>query len=37
MAGLSNPFGFMSLEHWPGPCSLATTKGVSVDVLSSRY
>ena len=23
--------------HWPGPCSLATTNGVSVDVLSSRY
>ena len=23
--------------HWPGPRSLATTSGVSVDVLSSRY
>jgi hypothetical protein len=23
--------------HWPGPLSLATTSGVSVDVLSSRY
>ena len=23
--------------HWPGPGSLATTTGVSVDVLSSRY
>ena len=23
--------------HWPGPLSLATTRGVSVDVLSSRY
>ena len=23
--------------HWPGPVSLATTTGVSVDVLSSRY
>ena len=23
--------------HWPGPRSLATTNGVSVDVLSSRY
>ena len=23
--------------HWPGPRSLATTTGVSVDVLSSRY
>ena len=24
-------------DHWPGPLSLATTRGVSVDVLSSRY
>ena len=24
-------------KHWPGPRSLATTNGVSVDVLSSRY
>ena len=23
--------------HWPGPRSLATTSGVSVDVLSSGY
>jgi hypothetical protein len=23
--------------HWPGPLSLATTRGVSVDVLSSGY
>ena len=23
--------------YWPGPVSLATTTGVSVDVLSSRY
>ena len=23
--------------HWPGPLSLATTHGVSVDVLSSGY
>jgi hypothetical protein len=23
--------------HWPDPLSLATTSGVSVDVLSSRY
>ena len=23
--------------HWPGPPSLATTDGVSVDVLSSGY
>ena len=28
----------LSLDyHWPGPRSLATTSGVSVDVLSSRY
>ena len=25
------------MYHWPGPRSLATTNGVSVDVLSSRY
>ena len=25
------------MHHWPGPRSLATTSGVSVDVLSSRY
>ena len=24
-------------QHWPGPRSLATTSGVSVDVLSSGY
>ncbi len=24
-------------RHWPGPRSLATTNGVSVDVLSSGY
>ena len=24
-------------SHWPGPRSLATTNGVSVDVLSSGY
>ena len=28
-------FGFE--KHWPNPRSLATTSGVSVDVLSSRY
>ena len=28
----------LSLDyHWPSPLSLATTSGVSVDVLSSRY
>jgi hypothetical protein len=30
-------FRLSSMYHWPGPCSLATTNGVSVDVLSSRY
>jgi hypothetical protein len=37
MAGLSMPFQLLSMEHWPDPGSLATTTGVSVDVLSSRY
>ena len=36
-AGLSIPFHFMTHCHWPGPRSLATTNGVSVDVLSCRY
>ncbi len=36
-AGLSRPFWFFSTGHWPGPRSLATTNGVSVDVLSSGY
>ena len=33
------PDGFQlsRIRHWPGPRSLATTSGVSVDVLSSRY
>ena len=31
------PFRFHSSSHWPGPRSLATTNGVSVDVLSSGY
>ena len=31
------PFRFHFLGHWPGPRSLATTNGVSVDVLSSGY
>ena len=34
---LSNSFGFIQHCHWPGPRSLATTYGVSVDVLSCRY
>jgi hypothetical protein len=37
VAGLSKPFQLMSSEHWPRPRSLATTSGVSVDVLSSGY
>ena len=31
------PFRLSSSGHWPGPRSLATTSGVSVDVLSSGY
>ena len=31
------PFRFLLPGHWPGPRSLATTNGVSVDVLSSGY
>ena len=27
----------LAIGHWPGPRSLATTSGVSVDVLSSGY
>ena len=30
-------FWLSLMYHWPGPGSLATTTGVSVDVLSSRY
>ena len=37
MARLSRRFRFLSYGHWPGPRSLATTSGVSVDVLSSGY
>jgi hypothetical protein len=29
------PFGFFSVDHWPVPLSLATTRGISVDVFSS--
>ena len=36
-AYLSRYFRFLSNGHWPGPRSLATTNGVSVDVLSSGY
>ena len=37
MARLSRRFRFLRNCHWPGPRSLATTNGVSVDVLSSGY
>ena len=37
MARLSRRFRFLPTGHWPGPRSLATTNGVSVDVLSSGY
>lgn len=36
-AKLSSLFHFNNQCHWPGPRSLATTCGVSVDVLSCRY
>ncbi len=36
-ARLSRRFRFLTFGHWPGPRSLATTSGVSVDVLSSGY
>ena len=36
-ARLSRRFRFSLHGHWPGPRSLATTNGVSVDVLSSGY
>lgn len=37
MARLSRRFRLCTRQHWPGPRSLATTNGVSVDVLSSGY
>ena len=36
-ARLSRRFRFPPADHWPSPRSLATTRGVSVDVLSSGY
>ena len=36
-ARLSRRFWFFLIGHWPGPRSLVTTNGVSVDVLSSSY
>ena len=37
LARLSRRFRLSAMNHWPGPRSLATTSGVSVDVLSSGY
>src|SRR5690606_8921849 len=37
MARLSRRFRLSHTNHWPGPRSLATTSGVSVDVLSYGY
>ena len=37
LARLSRRFRFLHLSHWASPRSLATTSGVSVDVLSSSY
>jgi hypothetical protein len=37
MARLSRRFRLCTHDHWAGPRSLATTNGVSVDVLSSGY
>lgn len=37
MANISMLFPFLLTGHWPGPRSLATTNGVSFDVLSSGY
>ena len=37
VADRSRSFELEDHRHWPGPRSLATTSGVSVDVLSSRY
>jgi hypothetical protein len=36
-ARLSRRFWLSRIRHWPGPRSLATTSGVSFDVLSSGY
>jgi hypothetical protein len=37
IARLSILFWFLLKKHWPGPRSLATTNGVSFDVLSFGY
>ena len=36
-AQFSNWFQLEKQKHWPGPRSLATTKGISVDFFSSGY
>ena len=36
-ARLSRRFRLSRIHHWPDPLSLATTSGVSIDVLSSGY
>jgi hypothetical protein len=36
-ADLSRSFRFTRKNHWPAPLSLATTRGISVDVFSSGY
>ena len=37
MAIPSRTFRLIAVGHWPVPLSLATTRGISVDVCSSRY
>ena len=37
LANFSKSFRFLQLYYWPLPRSLATTNGVSIDVLSSGY
>ena len=37
IASLSRLFRFLHPSHWANPRSLATTSGVSFDVLSSGY
>jgi hypothetical protein len=37
MISISKLFWLTNVQDWPGPRSLVTTNGVSVDVLSSGY
>ena len=37
MACFPKHFWFYLISNWPSPLSLATTNGVSVDILSSGY